>query len=138
MHQCCPHQQYQLLVTVIAQIYNEMIRDLLNPKSGILDLRDDSNGETMVAGLTEVEMTSTPEVMQLLNKGNLLRTCEPTAANHTSSRSHAILKVTVEQRSRTMDVSQEVRTGKLFMVDLAGSERAAVTKVSAAIPTSSS
>ena len=106
-----------------------MIRDLLNPKSGILDLRDGSNGETVVAGLTEVEMTSTQEVMRLLNKGNLLRTCEPTAANQTSSRSHAILKVTVEQRSRTMGVSQEVRTGKLFMVDLAGSERAAVTKV---------
>ena len=28
-----------------------------------------------------------------------------------------------------MDVSQEVKTGKLFMVDLAGSERAAQTKV---------
>ena len=128
---------YVLEMPFLTQIYNEMIRDLLNPKSGILDLRDGSNGETVVAGLTEVEMMSTQEVMQLLNKGNLLRTCEPTAANRTSSRSHAILKVTVEQRSRTMDVSQEVRTGKLFMVDLAGSERAAVTKVIHAICASS-
>ena len=38
-------------------------------------------------------------------------------------------QVTVEQRSRVMDVSQDVRTGVLFMVDLAGSERARVTKV---------
>ena len=35
----------------------------------------------------------------------------------------------MEQRDRAMDVSQEVRTGVLFMVDLAGSERAAVTQV---------
>lgn len=35
----------------------------------------------------------------------------------------------MEQRDRAMSVSQEVRTGVLFMVDLAGSERAAVTQV---------
>jgi len=39
-------------------------------------------------------------------------------------------QVTVDQRSRVMDVTQEVRTGVLFMVDLAGSERAAITQVS--------
>ena len=39
------------------------------------------------------------------------------------------LQVTVEQRDRTMNVTQEVRTGVLFMVDLAGSERAAATQV---------
>ena len=39
------------------------------------------------------------------------------------------VQVTVEQRDRAMNVSQEVRTGVLFMVDLAGSERAAVTQV---------
>lgn len=41
-----------------------------------------------------------------------------------------VVQVTVEQRDRAMNVSQEVRTGVLFMVDLAGSERAAVTQVS--------
>ena len=35
----------------------------------------------------------------------------------------------MEQRSRVMNVSQEVRTGVLFMIDLAGSERAAITQV---------
>ena len=75
------------------QIYNEMIRDLLNPSSGILDLREDSSGAVVVAGLLEVETTSTQEVMGLLSQGNQRRTCEPTAVNKTSSRSHAILKV---------------------------------------------
>lgn len=33
--------------------------------------------------------------MQLLQKGNKARTVEPTAMNQTSSRSHALLSVTV-------------------------------------------
>ena len=61
--------------------------------------------------------------------GNSRRTCEPTAANRTSSRSHAVLQVVMEGKGRVTDITQEVRTGKLFMVDLAGSERAAQTKV---------
>lgn len=63
--------------------------------------------------------------MQLLTKGNRQRTQEPTATNKTSSRSHAVLQVTVHQRSRGGDLAEEVRLGRLFMVDLAGSERAA-------------
>lgn len=64
------------------------------------------------------------QIMQLLMKGNRQRTQEPTAANQTSSRSHAVLQVAVRQRSRVKDVLQEVRQGRLFMIDLAGSERA--------------
>ena len=84
-----------------AQIYNEMIRDLLNPSSGILELREDSSGAVVVAGLLEVETTSTPEVMRLLSWGNKRRTSEPTAVNKTSSRSHAILKVATVFRSQS-------------------------------------
>lgn len=62
--------------------------------------------------------------MQLLTRGNRQRTQEPTATNQTSSRSHAVLQVTVRQQSRGSDLVGEVHVGKLFMVDLAGSERA--------------
>ncbi|XP_012943320.1 kinesin-like protein KIF19 [Aplysia californica] len=109
------------------EIYNEMIRDLLNPDSGFLELREDAKGSVQVAGISEVTARSTEEVMEMLVKGNLERTQEPTAANATSSRSHAILQVTVKQRNRVRNVMQEVRTGRLFLVDLAGSERAANT-----------
>ncbi|EAW89153.1 kinesin family member 19, isoform CRA_d [Homo sapiens] len=68
------------------------------------------------------------EIMQLLMKGNRQRTQEPTAANQTSSRSHAVLQVTVRQRSRVKNILQEVRQGRLFMIDLAGSERASQTQ----------
>lgn len=67
--------------------------------------------------------------MQLLLKGNRQRTQEPTAANQTSSRSHAVLQVAVRQRSRVKNVLQEVRQGRLFMIDLAGSERASQVRL---------
>ncbi|KAM6896971.1 LOW QUALITY PROTEIN: kinesin-like protein KIF19 [Xenentodon cancila] len=110
------------------EIYNEMIRDLLNPSSGFLDLREDSKGVIQVAGITEVSTINAQEIMELLMKGNKQRTQEPTAANQTSSRSHAVLQVAVKQQSRCRDVLQEVRFARLFMIDLAGSERAAQTQ----------
>ncbi|KAF7236874.1 Kinesin-like protein KIF19 [Varanus komodoensis] len=110
------------------EIYNEMIRDLLNPSLGYLDLREDSKGVIQVAGITEVSTINAKEIMQLLMKGNKQRTQEPTAANRTSSRSHAVLQVTVRQKSRIKNIMQEVRLGRLFMIDLAGSERASQTQ----------
>ena len=45
------------------EIYNENIRDLLNPSSGHLELRDDSRGKNItVAGLSEVTTKNTEEV----------------------------------------------------------------------------
>ncbi|XP_015277559.1 PREDICTED: kinesin-like protein KIF19 [Gekko japonicus] len=110
------------------EIYNEVIRDLLNPSSGFLELREDSKGSIQIAGIMEVSTTNAQEIMELLTKGNKERTQEPTAANRTSSRSHAVLQVTVKQTSRVKDTNEEVRVGRLFMVDLAGSERAAQTQ----------
>ncbi|KAM6407506.1 LOW QUALITY PROTEIN: kinesin-like protein KIF19, partial [Rhynochetos jubatus] len=105
------------------EIYNEVIRDLLNPSSGFLDLREYPRGSIQIAGITEVSTTNAQEIMQLLTKGNKQHTQEPTAANKTSSRSHAVLQVIVMQKS-----GKEVRIGKLFMVNLAGLERAAQTQ----------
>ncbi|XP_058426523.1 kinesin-like protein KIF19 [Diceros bicornis minor] len=109
------------------EVYNEVIRDLLNPSSGFLDLREDSRGGIQIAGITEVSTSHAEEIMQLLTKGNRQRTQEPTATNKTSSRSHAVLQVTVRQRSHGADL-EEVHVGRLFMVDLAGSERASQTQ----------
>jgi kinesin family protein 18/19 len=45
------------------EIYNENIRDLLNPSSGFLELREDSRGRNIqVTRLTEISTTSTEEV----------------------------------------------------------------------------
>lgn len=108
------------------EVYNEQIRDLLRPVPGInLELREDKD-QVHVAGLSEIRTNSTVEVLELLQKGNKARTMESTAANVTSSRSHAILLVTVRQKSVG---TSEIIEGKLYLIDLAGSERASNTKV---------
>lgn len=105
------------------EIYNELIRDLLNP-GGPLELREDNRGQRItVAGLSEINATSRQEVIQLLLRGNRARTMEPTAANQTSSRSHALLSISVQHQT-----SLGTKLGRLFLTDLAGSERAKKTK----------
>ena len=70
------------------------------------------------------------QVMRLLHNGNKLRTQEATAANKTSSRSHAILMVNVKQTAKSRATGKgAVKNGRLYMIDLAGSERAANTQV---------
>lgn len=59
----------------------------------------------------------------MLIKGNKARTVEPTAANQTSSRSHALLSITVLNQTPI-----GTKQGRLFLTDLAGSERARKTK----------
>ncbi len=74
--------------------------------------------------------------MRLLQRGNRERTQEPTAANKTSSRSHALLTVTVRQTARVRGADPSsgdgtrgaVKHGRLYMVDLAGSERGSRTQ----------
>ncbi|KAM7280837.1 hypothetical protein ACFE04_007971 [Oxalis oulophora] len=107
------------------EVYNETVRDLLSPGRPLV-LREDKQGIT-ASGLTQYRAYSTDEVMALLHRGNLHRTTEPTRANETSSRSHAILQVMVEYKVK--DVSNNIvnRVGKLSLIDLAGSERALAT-----------
>lgn len=105
------------------EIYNELIRDLLRPSAGPLELREDNKGNQTVTGLSEINAISRYEVISLLLKGNKARTVEPTAANQTSSRSHALLNITVT-RSTALGTKQ----GRLYLTDLAGSERAKKTK----------
>ncbi|XP_054282051.1 kinesin-like protein KIF19 [Macrosteles quadrilineatus] len=127
-------QNYTVSLSYL-EIYNENIRDLLNPSSGHLELREESSSRnrgrgTAVAGLTEIVANSTQEVMELLQKGNKERTVEPTAANKTSSRSHALLSVIVRKSTPPQQTQYRtrLRQGRLYMLDLAGSERASQTK----------
>ena len=109
------------------EIYNEYIRDLLGGGQD-LDLREDPMKGMSVAGVSEIGgLDSVDSIMELLQRGNKNRTTEPTAANVTSSRSHAILQVIVEQSERGQGAATNIQIGKLSLIDLAGSERASVT-----------
>ncbi|XP_020225001.1 kinesin-like protein KIN-8A [Cajanus cajan] len=107
------------------EVYNETVRDLLSPGRPLI-LREDKQG-IIAAGLTQYRAYSTDEVMILLQQGNKNRTTEPTRANETSSRSHAILQVVVEYQVKDAAMNIINKIGKLSLIDLAGSERALAT-----------
>ncbi|KAG8464674.1 hypothetical protein KFE25_010042 [Diacronema lutheri] len=117
------------------EIYNERIRDLLNPPDEgaggkherALDVRESPSAGTFVAGATEKVVSSAAELLDVLHRGNLYRTTEPTGCNEWSSRSHAVLQIVSRSQDR-FDDGAPVRRGKLSMIDLAGSERATRTE----------
>ena len=112
------------------EIYNETIRDLLNPsnnKSGLM-LREDAQQAVSVAGLSSHRPQNVQEVMDMIIRGNELRTMSPTEANAVSSRSHAVLQINVAQKDRNASVDEAHTMATLSIIDLAGSERASATK----------
>ncbi|CEP23379.1 KIP3 [Cyberlindnera jadinii] len=111
------------------EIYNETIRDLMEPNTGkLLTLREDANNRITVSNLSSHTPSSVQDVMDMIIIGNGNRTCSPTEANATSSRSHAVLQINVIQRNRTADIQEDHTFATLSIIDLAGSERAAATK----------
>ncbi|KAL4486672.1 hypothetical protein ABPG72_022147 [Tetrahymena utriculariae] len=121
------NQNHFIVRVSYLEIYNENIKDLLSIEDKNLDLREDPSQGVVVAGITEIECSSTQEIMALLKVGNRNRTKEATEANEASSRSHAVLQVQVEIKQVEQGPQEEVKYAKLSMVDLAGSERAANT-----------
>jgi hypothetical protein len=103
------------------EIYNEQIKDLLQPENGALDVREAPGRGTYVAGAANVAVTSRDDVEALLEAGNAYRTTESTQLNMVSSRSHAVLQLRCATAGQL--------NGKLSLIDLAGSERASKTGV---------
>ena len=112
------------------EIYNETIRDLLEPggsKAGLM-LREDANQSVSVMGLSSHHPRDVQQVMDMIVKGNEYRTISPTEANATSSRSHAVLQINLAQKDRNADINEPHTMATLSIIDLAGSERASATK----------
>ncbi|POM75305.1 Kinesin-like protein, partial [Phytophthora palmivora] len=113
------------------QIYNNDVYDLLqNNKQRMKDplaVREmiKGNGKQIyVSGLSEFRVTSLQETLQLLKTGNRNRTIRATSYNEKSSRSHALLQLSIEVESRGLESAATIiRRAKLNLVDLAGSEK---------------
>lgn len=102
------------------EIYGGNCFDLLNNKAKV-QILEDKNNNVVINGLVEEEVCSEMELVERINFAFEKRTTYSTVANDTSSRSHAICKVTVR------DEYDQVM-GVLIVCDLAGSERAQDTK----------
>lgn len=136
------HAETEEVVVTLSflQLYRETIQDLLAPANGTqvgddnLLIREDPQKGFYVEGLQDFIVRSYHEAEALLNLGLENRAIAPTLMNSTSSRSHTILTLNIEQRGQSekrnpsnpvtgrTKYARTVRS-KLLMVDLAGSER---------------
>lgn len=110
------------------EIYNEQVIDLLVDSNCNLMIVEDLHKGIIVPDLTEYSVVSSKELIKLIIKGNSKRTMAATGENIFSSRSHAILQIMLEQRSKVRDTREEYVTSKFLLVDLAGSERSGLEK----------
>ncbi|XP_057975848.1 kinesin-like protein KIN-7F [Malania oleifera] len=111
------------------EIYNEAVRDLLSSDSTPLRLLDDPERGTVVERLTEETLRDEHHLMELLSICEAQRQIGETSLNETSSRSHQILRLTVESSAREFLSANKPSTlsATVNFVDLAGSERASQT-----------
>ncbi|XP_055288170.1 kinesin-like protein KIFC2 isoform X9 [Moschus berezovskii] len=115
--------QHHVTLSMV-EIYNEAVRDLLAPgPPQRLAVRQGPAGQggIQVAGLTHWDVPNLESLHQMLSLGRSNRATAATSMNQRSSRSHALVTLTL----RTASPSRGPGTaGTLHLVDLAGSERA--------------
>ncbi|XP_016318750.1 LOW QUALITY PROTEIN: kinesin-like protein KIFC3 [Sinocyclocheilus anshuiensis] len=122
-----PDWDYKITVSMV-EIYNETLRNLLgdNPNEKLdIKMCPDGSGQLYVPGLTEFTVESVEDINKVFDLGHMNRATACTNLNEHSSRSHALLIVTVAVSTLPgFNSSTGHRTsGKLNLVDLAGSER---------------
>lgn len=101
------------------EIYGTKTFDLLNEKAELRVLEDKMQ-KVQVVGLKEEQAMNENDVLELINKGTLVRTAGTTSANANSSRSHAIFQIILRQGKKVW--------GKFSLIDLAGNERGQDTR----------
>ncbi|CAH8383509.1 unnamed protein product [Eruca vesicaria subsp. sativa] len=109
------------------EIYNETVVDLLNRDTGPLRLLDDPEKGTIVENLVEEVVESRQHFQHLISICEGQRQVGETALNDKSSRSHQIIRLTIQSSLREIAGRVESFMATLNLVDLAGSERASQT-----------
>ena len=110
------HQRNFTVTVSMYEIYGGKLYDLLNDHQQ-LKVQEDKNNMIQIAGLKEQFVDNDDHILELIKQGNSVRTTHATKANDTSSRSHAVTQIKIQEEGAR-------QCGKLLLVDLAGSERA--------------
>ncbi|EMD35265.1 hypothetical protein CERSUDRAFT_116069 [Gelatoporia subvermispora B] len=103
------------------EIYKDEVYDLLVPRDKAMKLpvRESETGEVFVANLSSEPIESMSDFDALYAQASKQRSVGATNLNRASSRSHAILVVSV---TACRGPTEQALVGKLLLVDLAGSE----------------
>ncbi|ONM23040.1 Kinesin-like protein KIN-7G [Zea mays] len=124
-----PEREFVLKFSAM-EIYNEAVRDLLRPDATQLRLLDDPEKGTVVEKLTEETLKDKGHLLELLAVCEAQRQIGETSMNEASSRSHQILRLTIESSAKQFMGRGNSSTllACVNFVDLAGSERASQTQ----------
>ena len=114
-------KEFRIQVSYI-EIYNEEIRDLLGNREE-LKLHEDPVKGVLIQGIKELCIDNVDNFFDVLYKGNQKRTTAKTNSNETSSRSHALLKINIENKDKEGPNASNISCGRFILVDLAGSEK---------------
>eukprot|EP00854_Cymbomonas_tetramitiformis_P013332 gene13332-15753_t len=127
-----PSREFLLHIAAM-EIYNEVCRDLLKDSGASVRLLDDPERGTVAEGLTEEPVRSLEHLLQLVADAETRRQVGAHALNRNSSRSHQIIRLTIESRIPNKPTPAASAGGvaecsglllsSLNFVDLAGSER---------------
>ncbi|KAL3908141.1 MAG: hypothetical protein SGILL_008597, partial [Bacillariaceae sp.] len=129
-----PSRMFLVRVSFL-EIYNEEVRDLLAESNQKVQIREDPRRGVFVQSEEEI-VTDFESLLGILVRGDKSRTFAATGMNERSSRSHTILRITIESRQKEQQNENEdgnkrdsistsdgaVRVSTLNLVDLAGSE----------------
>ncbi|XP_047966949.1 kinesin-like protein NACK2 isoform X1 [Salvia hispanica] len=118
-----PEREFLLKFSAL-EIYNETVVDLLNRESGPLRLLDDPERGTVVDKLIEEVVKDDQHLRHLISICEAQRQIGETSLNDRSSRSHQIIRLTIESSLREDSGCVKSFLASLNLVDLAGSERA--------------
>ena len=124
------------------EIYNEHIRDLLDPDAGFggvpgspgdavfyqppssFTIQHDASGNTTVQDLTIRSVSTREDIAGLMAQAAYCRSSAGTDMNATSSRSHCVFTLRLYGENRASEGGGASSTdGVLHLIDLAGSER---------------
>ncbi|KAJ2801159.1 hypothetical protein H4R21_002891, partial [Coemansia helicoidea] len=99
-------REYLVRVSFL-EIYNEVLRDLLEPTRTNLKIHETAKREIFVGDLSEHIVFNPAQVEEILLKGDRNRHIAGTNMNERSSRSHTIFRMVIESREKIADGAGE-------------------------------
>ena len=113
---------YSIKISYI-EIYNEIVKDLISENTPSLMIVEDPVKGVICSNVKEIIIYDSVQLKKIINDSNKRRTMASTDQNQFSSRSHAILQMSLEKKIKKDENNYDIIYSKFLVVDLAGSEK---------------
>mmetsp|Transcript_617 Transcript_617/g.1071 ORF Transcript_617/g.1071 Transcript_617/m.1071 type:complete len:590 (-) Transcript_617:327-2096(-) len=114
---------YEIYASYI-QIYMEKVSDLINPAKHKLEIYNSPDKNLWLTDATKTPVKNVKEVLEILELGAKNRVTAATNSNAESSRSHALLVLTIDKHQLQ---EGKMKSSQVYLVDLCGSEKVSKT-----------